>query len=387
MYKHRNKFMSFWGHINWTNTLFLTLTPLIGIIGMITLCHFNGSTLILTFIFSGITGLAITAGYHRLFAHKSYKTLGGVRLFLLLFAAAAFEGSALEWSTDHRRHHRHTDTDLDPYNIKRGFWYAHIGWLFLLDPSKRDYSNVKDLSTDPLIRLQHRFFIPLAILIGFLLPMGIASLWGDPWGGLFIAGALRIAFNQQMTFCINSVCHVFGKHTFEQQSGRDNWLTALFTFGEGFHNFHHQFAMDYRNGTRFFHFDPTKWLIRGMAYLKLAKDLQKVNIEQIIRYRIHSDEGSIFKKTAQHSESFMSHIEHFVQPLRDRILHTAQQLHQLEKDYLALKNKKMEYLKGKMSDYHTHLNEQRKRLKNTRWELKNSLLLWRKLIQEQSSAI
>src|SRR3989344_7912715 len=267
--------------INWTNTLFLTLTPLIGLVGTILLVghgSFHWGTLWLALGLMAASGISITGGYHRVFAHRSYQASWPVRFFFLMFGIGAFEGSVLEWCTDHRNHHLHTDTDKDPYNIKRGFWFAHIGWLLMLDPTQRDFNNVKDLKRDALVRFQHTYFVPLAIFMGFLLPMGIAALWGDPWGGLLIAGALRITAVQQTTFCINSVCHMFGKHDHApEKSPRDNGMTALLTFGEGFHSFHHRFPVDYRNGFHFYHYDPTKWVIKLLSWVGLTKNLIKVN--------------------------------------------------------------------------------------------------------------
>lgn len=373
--------MKIFNRINWTNTLFIVITHLIAILGTIVIGiygHFHWQTWVLALVFTIVVGLSVTAGYHRLFSHCSYKAVWPIRLLFLLVGAAAFEGSALEWSTDHRRHHRYTDTDQDPYSIKKGFWYAHIGWLFVLDPTQRDFTNVEDLRADPLVRWQSRFFIVLATLMGFALPTALACLWGDPWGGFVIGGALRLVVNMQTTFCINSVCHLFGKRTYsDEQSGVDNWFTALFTFGEGFHNFHHQFALDYRNGVRFYDFDPTKWLIRGMSLIGLANDLKQVSKEQIIRYRIRSEENKIIGETKQVSESFVQYANQFVQPLRDRILQMAAQIQQLEKDCIALK-------KQKVAEYRVHLQAQRERLKQAKQELKTSLIMWAELVREHS---
>ncbi len=351
--------------INWTNTLFLTITPLIAIFGtlFIILNHqFHSGTAWLALGMTIVTGLSVTAGYHRLFSHRTYKASWPVRVFFLLFGAGAFEGSAVEWCTDHRRHHLYTDTDKDPYNIKKGFWYAHLGWLIFLDTSKRDFNNVKDLTNDPLVKFQHRFFVFLAFIMGFGLPMAIASLWGDPWGGLIIAGALRIAFLQQMTFCINSVCHMFGKRTYsEKLSARDNWFTALFTFGEGFHNFHHQFMFDYRNGIRFYDFDPSKWLIRGLAYLGLVSELKCVSQKQLLQYRIRNEEHQLIHVVKQHSEALLHSVEHWLYPLRDRILKTAAYIEHLEMK--------------------VHIDRQYKQLKEARSELRKLLLHWSQVIR------
>jgi stearoyl-CoA desaturase (Delta-9 desaturase) len=217
-----------------------------------------------------------TGGYHRLFAHRAYRSAWGVRLFYLLFGAASGQGSSLQWSSDHRTHHAHTDEALDPHNVKKGFWWAHVGWLLYRSPPP-DFRNVKDLQEDPLIRFQHRFYLPLAAGIGFLLPTLIACSWGNPLGGLLLAGFLRLALQYQATFSINSVTHAIGRRPYSTDtSARDSFAAALVTLGEGYHNFHHTFPGDYRNGVRLYHFDPTKWWIWLLSKAGLARNLQRI---------------------------------------------------------------------------------------------------------------
>ena len=383
--------------LNWTNTLFLIFTPLIGLIGAgWWLTHGLSSWMTWGFAFTYmmITGLSVTGGYHRLFSHKSYKASRLVRGVFLLFATATFEGSALEWCTDHRNHHLYTDTDRDPYNIKKGFWYAHIGWLFMLDANKRDFSNVKDLMADPWVRFQHRFFVPLAVLTGFGFPTMIALLWGDPWGGFLIAGALRIAINHHLTFLINSLCHYMGKRTYsDRQTARDHWITAIFTYGEGFHNFHHQFPLDYRNGVRAYHFDPTKWLIGSLAGLGLVSDLKRVGAHRILRYKIRMDEQRLLCKTAETSRlaagSFMKDV---IRPVREGITHVLNRIEALEKEYLALRalrrnnhaDRRVRALKKyAWREYRARLMVYRKRLKAAHQELQAYMILWSRLVKQQ----
>ncbi len=351
--------------INWTNTLFLLITPIIGVAGTVFLVA-NGMlqipTLILAFVWLMVSGLAITAGYHRLMSHRTYRAHPIVRIFFLLFGAAAFEGSALEWSTDHRNHHRYTDTDKDPYNINKGFWYAHIGWLFTLDTSRRDYSNVEDLASDKWIKLQHKYFVPIASVVGFVIPALIAWLWNDPIGGLIIAGVMRMVLNHHFTFCINSVCHIFGDRSYsKEQTGRDNWITAIFTYGEGFHNYHHQFPLDYRNGIRFYHYDPAKWLIRALNFFDLAHDLKKIGAGHITRYRLRTDEHFLSLKFKQSSEAFVIYVNEHLAPVRNRILQLISHIESIQKS-------------GKIGEsYH--------QLKIAHLELKHSLIVWGRLIK------
>lgn len=365
--------------INWPNTLFLFLTPLVGIGGAIWMActgHLNSNTLWLTLIFTIVSGLSVTAGYHRLFSHRAYKAAWPVRLFFLLFGAAAFEGSVLEWSTDHRRHHLYVDTDRDPYNINQGFWYAHMGWL-LVAPKSKDYSNVKDLESDPLARIQHKYIVLIASIMGFIFPMAIASLWGDALGGFIIAGALRIAFNQQLTFCVNSVCHYWGNRQYsKEQTARDNWFTALFTYGEGFHNFHHKFMFDYRNGIRFYHFDPAKWLIRSLAFVGLAKDLKSASPKQIQRFRMQVEEQNLFKGFPYHSSDFLNYLGKLIKPLQERIL---QLMTHLEEAHIELQQRKREYLNNKTQEYRQLLHAQYQKLSMLNEELKHALGSWAKI--------
>ncbi len=381
--------MSLLKRINWTNTIFLVSTFVIAVIATpLLIMHglVSWPTWVLFGVMLALTGLAITGGYHRLFSHKSYQSHWSIRLLFALFGAAAFEGSILEWSTDHRNHHRYTDTDKDPYSIKKGFWYAHIGWLFVLDTKARDFSNVEDLAADPIVRLQHRYYPLIAIFMGFIFPMLVGALWGNAIGGLLIAGVLRITLNQHFTFCINSVCHLWGKRTYsDRQSAQDNWVTALFTYGEGFHNFHHQFPIDYRNGIRFYHFDPTKWLIRGLSYLRLATDLKRVSAHRIIEYRIRMDKQRLLQQAELSQESWLtylsSHMGQFLKPVYDRMSHLLKRVEELEKGYEQLKKVNIENVTDKMHEYSQRIKDYRANLKQARKELKYTVSLWTSLIQ------
>lgn len=365
--------------INWLNTIFLIVTPLIGIIGTILLCSF-GMVKWQTWVFFGVyvflTALAITAGYHRLFSHRAYQAHPVIAFIMAMLGAACFEGSVLEWGTDHRNHHRHVDTEKDPYNINQGFWYAHIGWLIRLDTSKRDFSNVEDLSASKILRFQHKYFQGIAIFMGFILPALIASLWGNALAGFIIVGVFRTVFNHHSTFFINSLCHWSGKRTYStEQTARDNWLTALVTMGEGFHNYHHQFPLDYRNGVRFFHYDPTKWLIYGLSKLGLASDLRRIPEHKILAFRLRVEEDNL-KNKHHHNLAF---INQKVEPLKAHMMHLIDKITQLEIELATLKTKKVEYVKGKYQSYKHQLQAYLNTIKMAQQELNQSLMSWRQL--------
>lgn len=215
-------------------------------------------------------GMSITVGYHRMFAHRSFDCRPWMKVVFLLFGGAAWQGSALEWAADHVRHHGYTDTPRDPYSVKEGVWHAHIGWLFRRQP---DRPVPEFLSADPLLRWQDRYYIPLAVLVSFGVPYLLAG-----WGGLLLAGVVRIVIGHHVTWLINSWAHIGGNRPYDPNvTAADNWFLAFFTFGEGFHNFHHTFPQDYRNGVERWDFDPSKWLIRGLAWLGVTYDLKRIS--------------------------------------------------------------------------------------------------------------
>ena len=233
------------------------------------------------------TGFGITLGYHRLFSHLSFKAKWPVKLFVLLFGAASFENSALDWSADHRIHHKHVDEDEDPYDISKGFFYAHIGWLLFRLKPKPPVTNVKDLEADPLVMWQHKYVQWIGFFVGFVTPAALGWAYATARGfanpGMtalacfLIAGLLRTVVVQQGTFCINSLCHMFGRQPYStRHSARDSWWVALLTFGEGYHNYHHEFQHDYRNGVKAWQFDPTKWIIWTLSKLGLVAELRRV---------------------------------------------------------------------------------------------------------------
>lgn len=377
--------------INWLNTSFLTIVPLIALIGtplLLIYSHVSWLTWGLALIYTILVGFSVTGGYHRLFAHLSYKAVWPVRLFFALFGAAAFEGSILEWSTDHRAHHRYTDSEKDPYNIKEGFWHAHIGWLLTLDQDKRDFANVEDLKADSIVRWQHRWYVLISMVMSFVIPTVLAALWGNALAGFVIAGALRITFNHHTTFFINSICHMFGKRTYsDQQSARDNWVTALLTFGEGYHNFHHQFPIDYRNGVRYFHFDPTKWLIRLLSFLGMASDLRRISEHKILQYRMRNEENRLQQHLQHHASSMRDYILAKMLPVKESIHEILSTIDALEQEYVALKNARIDGVKVKVREYRRNLAAQREQLRRARYELKQQLAHWSMLMRHGAKLV
>ena len=233
-----------------------------------------------------LNGMSITGGYHRLWAHKSYEAHPMLRVFYALWGAGALQNSILVWASDHRRHHRHVDDDdSDPYSSGRGLWFSHMGWIlreYRSDPN--DFSNARDLQRDPIVMWQHKHYGALTILMNFGLPLLLGVWHGDIIGTFLLVSLLRLVVNHHTTFFINSLAHYWGSRPYtESNSARDNGLLAFLTYGEGYHNYHHVFQGDYRNGIRWWQWDPTKWMINLCAKVGLAGKLTRISNFKIQR--------------------------------------------------------------------------------------------------------
>ena len=263
---------------NWTNILFLGLSPVVGILGTALYAARYGvawwEPVLCLSLFMTI-GLSVGAGYHRYFAHRAYECHPVVEAVLLFFGALALQNSVLQWARDHREHHRWVDRDWDPYNINRGGLWAHMLWIFYKEPPGKGFESVPDLTRNPRVMWQHRWATFLGIAFGLGFPTLVGALFGRPLGGLLWGGFLRIVLVHHTTFFVNSVAHLYGSRPYStENSARDNWLLAFFTHGEGYHNFHHKFPSDFRNGIRWYHWDPNKWAIHGFRLAGLARNLR-----------------------------------------------------------------------------------------------------------------
>ena len=261
-----------------------------------------------------IGGLSITAGYHRLYAHRAFNANPFFEWCVLVGSTLAFEMSALKWSHDHRLHHNHVDTEKDPYSIQRGFWYAHILWLF---EYKRNYDPqlVADLLKNPRVVLQDRYFPHFVIGVN-LLVFAIGAFLVGPLASFYFGFLVRMALIHHSTWFINSLCHTIGSKTYARElSAVDNAVLAFLTFGEGYHNYHHAFAADYRNGIRWYHFDPTKWTIWVASKLGLAKNLRAVNDIAIQKSLVQKDKKLLLSHLNEEFDEFAAELKERLEEL------------------------------------------------------------------------
>jgi stearoyl-CoA desaturase (delta-9 desaturase) len=274
----------------------------------------------------GAIGLSVTCGYHRLFTHRDYQARWPVRLAMLCLGAASFENSALKWASDHRIHHHSVDQADDPYSIRKGFWYSH--WIWVMEAHDLPIAGVADLERDPLVRWQHRHPFIIGACAAALLPV-LAGIWTHDLAGQLVIGVLlRIVVTHHTTFLINSAAHFFGTQPYsDANSARDNALLAPLTYGEGYHNYHHTWQWDYRNGVKWYHWDPAKWLIKAMSWVGLASGLRTVPAAVIQRARVRMEEKALLARLAkappQAAEALSARVERAWQRL-DAALHALQ---------------------------------------------------------------
>ena len=324
-------------------------------------------TWIFALLFAAATNLSITAGYHRLFSHKSYEAKKWVENLFLFIGASAFQGSALKWSSDHRVHHTFVDSEADPYNIKKGFFYAHMGWLFFEDSVNRKI-HAPDLEKNKSVMLQDKYYLVFAIFSGFLFPAIISSLWTDALGGLLVAGLLRIVLTQQSTFFVNSLCHTLGDQTYSKEiTARDSWLVAVLTHGEGYHNFHHKFQIDYRNGIKWYQWDPTKWVIQTLALFGQAYQLRMVPAAEILKARLLAQTKEL---------SAMGVANQKLEQIRERIFEAQNRIREIKRNYDDLKINMQSTKDQKFENMKVRMNEIRAELQLANIELKNQLEAW-----------
>jgi stearoyl-CoA desaturase (Delta-9 desaturase) len=298
--------------INWLNMVFILGTLLIALVATpwylikVGLGWPEATTFVVIWL---LVGLSVTAGYHRLFSHKTYQAAWPVRLALLVFGAGALENSVLNWCADHRIHHAHVDHDRDPYNITKGFWWAHMGWIFFKnEPIPR--SVVRDLEEDPLVLWQDKYYALIGLSVAFGIPLIVGLLTGRVLGCFLIGGVARIVFSHHGTFFINSLCHMVGSRPYSQEhSARDSPIMAVLAFGEGYHNYHHSFPFDYRNGVKVWQFDPAKWMIWTFSRVGLVRDLRRAPEAAVLKAKVEVQFEHAKERLQQVVHDFREHHE------------------------------------------------------------------------------
>ncbi len=221
---------------------------------------------------------AITAGYHRYFSHRAYATSRVFQFILAFLAQSSAQKSVLWWAAKHRHHHLHSDTAQDVHSPRhKGFLYSHVGWIFYRQHDGTDLVKVADLASYPELMWLHRLeLLPAAALAGLCFIVA-------GWSGLVVGFLWSTVLLYHATFCINSLAHVHGRKRYVTgDDSRNNWLLALLTMGEGWHNNHHAYQASARQGFYWYEIDLTYYVLVVLSWFGIVRDL-KMPPAQVLR--------------------------------------------------------------------------------------------------------
>ncbi|CAG9771855.1 unnamed protein product [Ceutorhynchus assimilis] len=284
--------------IVWKNVLVFIILHSVALYGLFVMV-FSAQWLsaLYTIILYQMGAFGITGGAHRLWAHRSYKAKWPLKLILVLCQTLAHQNSVIEWARDHRVHHKFQETDADPHNAKRGFFFSHMGWLLCKKhqevKTKGKGIDLSDLYAEPLLRLQHKYFMVLMPFGCFVLPTLLPMvLWGETFVNAFCLNMFRYVFSLHATWLVNSAAHMWGSKPYDSHiNPTENRFVSIFAIGEGWHNFHHTFPWDYK-AAEFGNINWSLKIINFFARIGWAYDLKTVSPEMIKKRVQRTGDGS-----------------------------------------------------------------------------------------------
>lgn len=285
--------------IVWRNVVLMSVLHTAAFYGMYCMFFAHPLTWIWTWIIYTFSALGITGGAHRLWAHKTYKAKTPLRVFLALCQSMAFQNDIIEWSRDHRVHHRHSESDADPHNALRGFFFAHVGWLLVKKhpevKAKGKLIPVDDLLKDPVCVWQRKLYLPSVLVMCFIFPTVVPwYFWGENFvTAYFACGLMRYCLALNATWLVNSAAHMWGNQPYNINISQfENIFVTFSAIGEGFHNYHHQFPHDYSASEFGWKLNPTTFFIDCMEKIGQASNLKRVPLELVKRRMHKTGDGS-----------------------------------------------------------------------------------------------
>lgn len=298
-----------WSKVVWRNLILFALLHLYSVYGLYLAVFYAKWT---TIFFGGVlyfmAALGITMGAHRLWSHRSFKARAPLRFVLAIFQTIAFQNDIFEWARDHRVHHKYSETDADPHNARRGFFFSHMGWLMYrkhpMVIEKGRGLDVSDLQADPIVRFQRKYYLQLVLLLCFVLPTVIPWMyWGESFlTALMVSGLLRYTIVLHITWFVNSLAHWVGNKPYDKSIyPSQNSVVAYLALGEGWHNYHHVFPWDYRTAELggLVNYNITCLVIDFCAKIGLAYDLRTVKPEMIKSRVNRTGDGTYTPLTAK----------------------------------------------------------------------------------------
>ena len=277
--------------IVWRNVILMSILHLSALYGIwITLTIAKWQSIVAMYVIGVASAIGVLAGAHRLWSHRAYKAKWQLRLILAMLETMALQNDIYEWCRDHRVHHKFSETDADPHNANRGFFFSHMGWLMVKKHPevirKGKLIDLTDLWNDPIVRYQRKFYIPLVILFWAIVPTLIPYyLWDEPlWNSFFMCVPLRYTFVLHNAWLVNSAAHLWGNKPYDDTiEPRENLMVQYLAYGEGYHNYHHTFPWDYsasEHGWQI-NFNTATMFIDFFAWIGWAYDLKKVDSKTI----------------------------------------------------------------------------------------------------------
>ncbi|XP_054153820.1 stearoyl-CoA desaturase-like [Oppia nitens] len=279
--------------IVWTNVFIFLILNVLSLYG-IYVCIANKCWMTWCFAFwYGLAGgLGVTAGAHRLWSHRSYKARLPLRIVLMLFHSIAGQNDLYEWCRDHRVHHKYSETDADPHNSKRGFFFAHVGWLLTRKHPdviiKGKQIDLSDLINDPVVYYHKKYYIVFYLIFCFILPIIIPLyVWSETVFYSVFGTVLRYVTSLHCTWFVNSAAHMFGDKPYNPNiEPRENLLVSYGAFGEGFHNYHHSFPFDYSTSEMGWRLNFTTFFIDFMALIGQAYDMKRLSKDMVCQRKL-----------------------------------------------------------------------------------------------------
>jgi sn-1 stearoyl-lipid 9-desaturase len=256
--------------LDWAIIVYMATIHLIALLAVFP-SNFSWGAIGVAFVLYWITGgLGITLGYHRLVSHRSFEVPKFLEYFFVLCGTLACQGGPIDWIGLHRIHHKYSDTQPDPHDSNKGFWWSHMGWMLYNVPAQTDVPRyTKDICDDPVYQFFQKFFIPIQVVLGLLL------YWWGGWPFVIWGIFVRLVVVFHFTWFVNSATHKFGYQSHESNDQSKNcWWVALLTFGEGWHNNHHAYQYSARHGLQWWEIDITWMTIKLLQLFGLANNIK-----------------------------------------------------------------------------------------------------------------
>ncbi|KAG8435131.1 hypothetical protein GDO86_013180 [Hymenochirus boettgeri] len=285
--------------IVWRNVILMSLLHAGALYGLFLIPSSMFITLAWSMACFMASALGVTAGAHRLWSHRSYKAKLPLRIFLAVVNSMAFQNDIYEWARDHRAHHKYSETDADPHNAMRGFFFSHIGWLLMrkhpdvIEKGKK--LDLSDLKADNVVMFQRRNYKLSILLMCFIIPTVVPwYFWGESLlVAFYVPCLLRYTVVLNATWLVNSAAHMYGNRPYDKNiNPRENLGVAIGAIGEGFHNYHHTFPFDYSSSEFGVKYNITTAFIDLMCFLGLASDCKRVSKETIMARKMRTGDGS-----------------------------------------------------------------------------------------------